>query len=201
VALELIKDLRHCLDPQPKKTVGGYDFTRDKKKKEREKEERGRHNNHSMALFARLHASIFGSSGPEIKIAIIGLGGVGKNTLLQLINEDQIQTICHPNSSYLYYKTGKNYHLRMNYVMAYVGYDEPGMNKIWLGEKFCDSDGIIFVIDDDHDSRPEAAEWMEAYVKGFRRERWPDHFPNVKVREGIPWLVLANPKKNDVWPI
>ncbi|QKX63732.1 uncharacterized protein TRUGW13939_10903 [Talaromyces rugulosus] len=150
-----------------------------------------------MSLFARLHASIFGSSGPEAKIAIIGLAGVGKNTLLRLINEDQIQTICHPNSPYLYYKTGKNYHLRMNYVMTYVGYDEPGMSKIWLGEQFCDSDGIILVIDDDHDSKAEAAEWMEAYVKGFRRERWPDHFPDVKIREGIPWLILANTKKSD----
>jgi hypothetical protein len=89
----------------------------------------------------------------------------------------------------------------MNYVMTYVGYDEPGMSKIWLGEQFCGSDGIIFVIDNDYDSKAEAAEWMEAYVKGFRRERWPDHFPDVRIREGIPWLVLANTKKSEVWSI
>lgn len=115
-----------------------------------------------MSLFTHLHASIFGSSGHEVKIAIIGLDGVGKNTLLQLLSEDQIQTICHPKFSFLNYKTGKNYHLRMNYVMTYVGYDEPDMSKAWLGEKFCDSDGIIFVVDDDHDTKAESAEWMEA---------------------------------------
>ncbi|EEA19347.1 hypothetical protein PMAA_001420 [Talaromyces marneffei ATCC 18224] len=83
----------------------------------------------------------------------------------------------------------------MNLVQTYVVYDEKPAHKKWVADHFCDSDCIIFVIDDDKDSRPEACEWMNCYARGFKPSYGGNYF--LKVREGTPWLILANKKTAD----
>ncbi|KAH8690692.1 hypothetical protein BGW36DRAFT_439964 [Talaromyces proteolyticus] len=149
-----------------------------------------------MSFFTRIHASIFGCSSAEAKVGIIGISGVGKNTLLRRVAEGEIQTIFHSNK-FLKYKKGQNYHLRMNFIMSYVGYDEPPLVKRWYAEQFCDSDGMIFVVDDDLVSRSEQAEWLQAYAKGFIPSHSKGNVEEIKVKEGVPWLILGNKKKVD----
>ncbi|KAF3397450.1 hypothetical protein DPV78_008306 [Talaromyces pinophilus] len=139
--------------------------------------------------------NLFWSPGPEAKVAIIGLDGVGKYTLLQHLSEAEIQIVEWPVMKWPDVKTGKSYRWNMNFVQTYVGYSEKAAHKKWVADQFCDSDGIIFVIDDDKDTRAEAAEWMTCYARGFKPSYGTSYF--IKVREGIPWLIMANKKTSD----
>ena len=138
----------------------------------------------------------FWSPGPEAKVAIIGLDGGGKYTLLQRLSEAEIQIVEWLVMKWPDVKTGKSYRWNMNLVQTYVGYSEKATHKKWVAGQFCDSDGIIFVIDDDKDTRAEAAEWMTCYARGFKPSYGTSYF--IKVREGIPWLIMANRKTSDV---
>uniref|UniRef100_A0A093Y6I0 ADP-ribosylation factor-like protein 3 n=1 Tax=Talaromyces marneffei PM1 TaxID=1077442 RepID=A0A093Y6I0_TALMA len=147
-----------------------------------------------MISLSRL-TNICWSPGPEANVAIIGLEGVGKYTLLQRLSQTEIQLISWPPMNFPDIKKSKNYRWNMNLVQTYVVYDEKPAHKKWVADHFCDSDCIIFVIDDDKDSRPEACEWMNCYARGFKPSYGGNYF--LKVREGTPWLILANKKTAD----
>jgi hypothetical protein len=93
-------------------------------------------------------------------------------------------------------RKSKSYRWNMNLVQTYVGCSEKAAHKKWVADHFCDSDGIIFVIDDDKDRRAEAAEWMDCYARGFKPPHGSNYF--LKVREGVPWLILGNKRAEDV---
>lgn len=151
-------------------------------------------------MLSRL-TNLFWLPGPEATVAIIGLDGVGKYTLMQRLSQTKIQVTGWVSWT-LDVKRSKSYRWNMNLVQTYVGYSEKAAHKKWVADHFCDSDGIIFVIDDEKDTRAEACEWLNCYARGFE----PSHVGSgsyfLKVREGIPWLILANRKKRDVsWPL
>jgi hypothetical protein len=148
-----------------------------------------------MFSLSRL-TNLFWSPGPEAKVSIIGLDGVGKFTLLQRLSEKEIETVACPPINYPYVKKSKSYRWNMNLVQTYVGCSEKSLHKKWVADHFCDSDGIIFVVDDDKDRRAESAEWMGLYARGFKPGHGQAYF--LKVQEGIPWLILANKNKADV---
>lgn len=148
-----------------------------------------------MFSLSRL-TNLFWSPGSEAKVSIIGLDGVGKFTLLQRLSEKEMETVAWLPITSPDVKKSKSYRWNMNLVQTYVGYSEKPSHKKWVADHFCDSDGIIFVIDDDNDKRAESAEWMGCYARGFKPVHGPAYF--LKVQEGIPWLILANKKKADV---
>ncbi|KUL87354.1 hypothetical protein ZTR_04677 [Talaromyces verruculosus] len=104
----------------------------------------------STTLFSLSRTTnLFWSPGPEAKVAIIGLDGVGKYTLLKRLSEAEIQIMEWPVMKWPDVKTGKSYRWNMNLVQTYVSYSEKAAHKKWVVGQFCDSDGIICVIDDD----------------------------------------------------
>lgn len=141
-------------------------------------------------------ANPFGNRSPDVKIGIIGLSSVGKRTLLQRLSPGDLRVVEHPKVPLLRCELGRSRLFNMNFVSACVGYSEKSIMKKWTADQFCDSDGIIFIIDDDQDATNEATEWFKAYVNGFHASHGPKCW--IKCREGIPWVILGNQKKPDV---
>jgi signal recognition particle receptor subunit beta len=138
---------------------------------------------------------------PEYKkIAILGIDAAGKRTLLHLVSDStSLEEVAKsPSLQGCYGATvycGSNKKLRLTFVAADAGCDEPPAMRAFRASKCCpDADAVIWMIDSaDQERIEEAREWLEMYARGHMLR---SGYGEVKMREGVPWVVLAN--KNDL---
>ena len=156
------------------------------------------------SIFSLIQRGTFGSRPhPTYKIAILGFSDSGKDKLLRLLSDQPISKHEHGNEKarpFCFVNVGENRRLNLSFVEADVGFSEPRGIKNFRANYYHDADAVIWVMSRRRNYEVlESTEWLGLHVKGHPL---PSGFGELKMKEGIPWLVVCNrDHETEVFPL